>query len=181
MNSMEWAATVGSELSGERYITLRHEDVVTRPEQTIRDLCRFFALEYDAGLFDFSRFKDQSGNPWRANTAFGDIPDKIVPTSVGRWQDKLQSYEIVFVESILGHLFPIYGYEPSGQKIGVSDACQLWDRIHTTPLIRHRFSHWLETGEGTDTYPSDPTDPANWHEAANRESRDLEPGLTSQE
>lgn len=31
-----------------------------------------------------------------------------------------------------------------------------------TPLLQSRLHHWLSTGEGVESYPSDPTDPKNW-------------------
>lgn len=162
LHSLNWAATVGACLAKDRYLVLKHEDFVCNPEKTTREICDFLGISFDPVMFDFSRFSDQSGDRWRSNTAFGDIPDQIVPDSVGRWLSTLQPFEIGFAESVLGDLLPRFGYEMSGCKMKSEDLQLLWDRLATTPLLQSRLKHWLETGEGVEGYPSDPTDSANW-------------------
>ncbi|GAH06483.1 unnamed protein product [marine sediment metagenome] len=38
--------------------------------------------------------------------------------------------------------------------------------IRKTPLIQNRLLNWFITGEGVESYPSDPTNPANWAKKA---------------
>lgn len=166
LHSMKWASTVGRALPADRYLVLRHEDMVTGPGETTRRLCEFLALEYDPIMLDATRFVDQSGSRWSGDSSFGDVDQQIVPVSAGRWRNKLYGFEVMLVESVLGHLLPKFGYEPSGIMVGVEDLSALWDRIGSTPLLQGRLRQWLETGEGVDKYPSDPTDSRNWEKTS---------------
>lgn len=162
LHCLNWAATTGASLADDRYMLLRHEDLVTHPEETARKMCAFLRIPYDPAMFDFSGYKDQRGDPWDGGSSFGDSHQAITPVSVGRWRSKLQPFETAFAESVLGDLLPAFGYELSGVKIETDDLRSLWQRLRATPLLQSRLRHWFETGQGVESYPSDPTDPANW-------------------
>ncbi len=164
LHSMSWSESIGSSLPVERYKIIRHEDLVTTPESTCRDICDFIGIQYDPVMLDASRFVDARSQPWSGDSSFGDIPQQIVSTSVGRWRSALSPYEIVFSESIIGNLMTKFGYELSGTTTSTSDWQQLWSSLNSTPLIKERLGYWLDTGEGVEQYPSDPTDPGNWDE-----------------
>ena len=110
----------------------------------------------------FSRYTDQAGNPWKPHSAFDDVPAKMTTVSVDRWRSTLEPFEIAFAESVIGDMLASFGYEPSGIKFSAGDLSKMWDRLRTTPLLHNRLKRWLETGEGVESYPSEPTNPANW-------------------
>lgn len=162
LHSMHWAATIGATLPKGQYLVLRHEDVVNAPESTVGGLCDFLGVPYEQAMLDLTRSVDQAGDRWDGDSSFGDVGPSIAPVTVGRWRHKLEPFEMLFVESVLGDLLPRFGYQPSGVQTSASDLRLLWDCFRSTPLLQSRLSRWLETGEGVDRYPSDPTDPANW-------------------
>lgn len=162
LHCLNWAATTGASLPKDRYMLLRHEDLVTNPEETTRNICAFLRIQYDPVMFDFSSYQDQKGDPWDGESSFGDSHEEITPISVGRWRSQLQPFETAFIESILGDLLPAFGYEPSGVKVGTADLRTIWERIGATPLLQSRLRNWFETGQGVESYPSDPTNSVNW-------------------
>ena len=162
LHSMDWASKVGSTLNNKQYLILKHEDLVTNPSATIHNICNFLNIQYNENMTDFSSFRDQTGNPWESNSAFGDIPNNITAVSVGRWQQHLKSFEIGLTESIIGNLLETFDYEPSNTKLTRQDLQLMWEHIHSTPLIQQRLRDWLHTGEGVESYPSDPTNPTHW-------------------
>lgn len=165
LHSMGWAAKVGQKLSQDRYYLLRHEDLVLQPQATVTSLCRFLQVEYEPQMLDTAGFKDHQGSkPWQPNTAFRDVSlgDGIAPHTTERWRSNLDSFETVFIESVLGDLLEHFGYKPSKAKVDATGLAELWERLRTTPLLQSRLQHWLSTGEGVESYPSDPTDPKNW-------------------
>ena len=164
LHSMNWAENIGSSLPNNRYKIIRHEDLVTTPELTCREISDFLQIEYDPVMLDASQFVDSKSQPWSGDSSFGDIPQQIVSTSVGRWRSSLSPYEILLSESIIGNLMTKFGYELSGVTTVASDWQQLWSSLKSTPLIKERLGYWLDTGQGIERYPSNPTDPSNWEE-----------------
>jgi len=146
--------------------------LVSEPEKTTKKMCSFLNIDYEPDMLDISRFLDRSEkNKWEINSAFGDIQDKISKVSISRWKTELKKHEIIFVESIIGlNLFKKFGYEPSEIDYKVEELAKIWKYIRLTPLLQNRLHHWLITGEGVESYPSDPTDPANWAEVKKRKN-----------
>lgn len=164
LHSMNWAATVGASLPKDRYLVIRHEDMVTNPEGTGRKACDFLQMQFDPSILDPSKFTDDAGKPWLVETPFEDVTTTITTVSVGRWRERLQPFELLLTESVLGELIPKFGYEPSDVKGSVEDLKKMWDCVHSTPLIQSRMNHWLETGEGVESFPSNPIVSDNWPE-----------------
>ncbi|MBO54723.1 MAG: hypothetical protein CL886_03590 [Dehalococcoidia bacterium] len=162
LHSMNWASTVGPTLRDKSYLILRHEDLVKNPKDTINNVCAFLDIPYLNQMMDFSQYKDQAGNEWKPNTSFNDIPNKITATSAERWKQQLSPFEIGLVESVIGDLLETFGYCESKIQLSAADLQLMWKHIQSTPLIQQRLRHWIETGEGVERYPSDPTNSINW-------------------
>jgi hypothetical protein len=161
---MKWAATVGAALPDDRYFIVRHEDLVTDPGQTTREICRFLDIEFEPIMLDTTKFTNRRGTKkWEGNSSFGDVSSQITARSTNRWRSKLEDFELIFVESIIGDdLLKHFGYQPSGVKVNVAGLQKLWEYLRATPLIQNRLHHWLTTGEGVESYPTDPTNSTNW-------------------
>lgn len=163
LHAMKWAATTAKALPQERFITVRHEDVVSNPEDFAREISSFLDLEFDPGMLDASQYADNTGKPWQPNTAFGDVNQgSISAKTKERWRSTLEPFEIAFAESVIGDLMEEFGYRRSGITIRIEDLAALWERISSTPLLQERLGHWWRTGQGVESYPSNPLDPKNW-------------------
>lgn len=55
-----------------------------------------------------------------------------------------------------------FGYKLSNVDASAQDLGTFWDCIRVTPLLESWLRQWTETDEGLGSFPSDPTDPANW-------------------
>ena len=71
-----------------------------------------------------------------------------------------------------------FGYEASKAKVDAAGLTELWRRVAATPLIQARLQRWLSTGEGVESYPSDPRDPKNWSDGGAREQVEPNPEST---
>lgn len=160
--SMNWAQTRRGVLPEDRYKIVVYEEYVKNPESQIGEICQFLEVPFYQEMLNSDNFKDGLGNPWQPDTAFGDIKEGISKQALQRWKSSLENWEILFTESILGHLLEPFGYEPSGLKFTAEDLATIWERIRETPLIQSRLEHWFNTGEGVELLPSDPRDPKNW-------------------
>lgn len=167
LHSLNWSNDIGKSLPPEKYYVLRHEDIISAPEETTKKLCNFLNIDFEANMLDLESFSNRAGiQKWEGNTAFDDIEDSISTKSTNRWKTKLKKHEILFVESIIGpFLMEKFGYELSGIQFSIKDMHKLWKYLKLTPLIQNRLHQWLITGEGVESYPSDPTIPSNWHES----------------
>ena len=44
---MNWISTIGVALPKDRYYILKHEDLVSEPEITMKKLCKFLEIEFE--------------------------------------------------------------------------------------------------------------------------------------
>ncbi|MFX0134328.1 MAG: sulfotransferase [Candidatus Hodarchaeota archaeon] len=167
LHSLNWSVDIGESLPSDKYYLLRHEDIVSAPEETTKKLCNFLKIDFEPEMLDLKNFSNRSGtHKWEGNTAFDDIEENISIKSMNRWKNKLRKHEILFVESIIEpFLMEKFGYELSGIKFTIRDMHKLWKYLKLTPLIQSRLNQWLITGDGVESYPSDPTIPTNWYES----------------
>lgn len=84
-----------------RYLHLRYEDLVARPEAELARLCDFLGLPYDPEMLTYP-----------ARTTY-DAPD---PSLGFQWRRKLSGREVALVESRVGGLLAAAGYAPSGER-----------------------------------------------------------------
>jgi len=160
--SMNWAQTRRGALPEDRYKIVIYEEYIKHPEAKISEICQFLEVPFYQEMLDSDNFRDGLGDPWKPDTAFGDIEKGISSKALNRWKSSLENWELLFTESILGHLLEAFRYEPSGLSFTATDLAIIWERIKETPLIVGRLEHWLNTGEGVELLPSDPSDPKNW-------------------
>jgi Sulfotransferase family len=104
-----------------RYLILRYEDLVSRPEWTMREVCAFLGEEYEPAMlridgvrrYDALRAASESGSP--VSTAF-----------VGRYRGSLSRADVAFIQSIAGQRMIAFDYRP--------------DPIRLTPGERFRYA-----------------------------------------
>lgn len=164
LHSMNWSLSEGRKLPSDQYFVLKHEDLVMQPEEKVKQLCKYLKIDYEKNMLKVSKFQNKSGKKrWQGNTAFNDIGKNISQKSIKRWKTKLENYEILFVESIIGEkIFNKFNYEVSNNMINSRELNKIWDSLKETPLLQKRLSKWLNTGEGIEDYPSNPLNPKNW-------------------
>ena len=160
--SMNWAKTKGSVISGTRYKIVIYEELIKEPEKKIREICEFLKIPFNEDLIEPKSFKDGKGDQWKSNTAFGDIKEGISSRPSERWKKALEKWEILFTESILGHLLDTFGYKLSNMEFNSTDLACVWERIRETPIIQGYLQHWFSTGEGIECHSSDPRNKDNW-------------------
>jgi hypothetical protein len=105
--SLEWrlAARAGRaavQQHPDRVCSMRYEDLVMQPEDTIRTVCDFLDLPYSPDMLNVRWW----------NTAEGDRSQQtgIVSDAVGRWQRTLDSHEVGLCQWLCGQSFDQAGY-----------------------------------------------------------------------
>ncbi len=125
LKSREQAAKLG----GERYLETRYEDLVRSPEPTLRRICEFVELDYDAGMLGYhkraaERLREMAGelrtDGGHAKQEAGYRVDNHRPTTeppdpskLDRWRREMEPGELRSYEQVAGPLLVELGYEAS--------------------------------------------------------------------
>lgn len=88
-----------------RYAEVRYEDLLARPEGTLRRLCQFLDIEFDPDMVRLEAASEQLGE------AAGQIA--IVQGNTGKYPQAMTSGELARIEAISGHLLRELGYPVS--------------------------------------------------------------------
>jgi Sulfotransferase family len=111
-----WAAGIRLGLDAERrhagrVLTVRYEDLVTAPDQTVAGICEFLGLQYAPDMLAIEQTdpakidKDQSG--WFTGVWAG-----INASAVGKWQRELTPDDQRVFTSVAGAELEAVGYDP---------------------------------------------------------------------
>ena len=155
LHSFMSAKNYSRNLSRKNYYCLRYEDIVNTPFETIKQLCNFLGLEFEQNMLDTLSFTDKSGQKWNGDSSFDKDLKEISKKPVGRWQKYASPVEVYFIEMFNRPIMPEFNYSMTGFELSKEEWNRLYD-ILQDPIIKRRYQHWLDTGQGIEAYPSDP-------------------------
>lgn len=120
---------------GEAAIEVRYEDLVTSPEETVRSLCEFLGIEFNAGMLDYS---DTPAPKGRMNDPVG-IHKYTAPSpaSLDKWMElgadgQLRHFALQYLAAVGDETITALGY----------DAAELRQQIEQTTVAtnaRHLY------------------------------------------
>ncbi|HSJ17650.1 MAG TPA: sulfotransferase, partial [Solirubrobacterales bacterium] len=100
---VEGARRFGRERVAGRYLELRYEDLVARPEPMLRAVCGFLDLEFDPGMLGYHRDRNATSLPDHARLAGPPSPGR-------RWQEEMAPRDAECCEAIAGEVLDELGY-----------------------------------------------------------------------
>lgn len=111
----EWARTQRLALALEpnvpqaRFFKVAYEQILTTPEEVMRDLCQFLGKEYDSGML---RFFDSGEAKRAAKTSelWGNVSKPIMKSNYGKFLTQSSPEEIKIFESVAGDVLDRLGY-----------------------------------------------------------------------
>lgn len=107
----------------DRYRIVHYEELVARPEATLRELCGFLEEPYDEVMLSMegaSEFRDRG-----ANSSYGSRrPGVIATDSIGRYRQVLRPEQIAFIERLAGRAMIRHGYRPDRAALGRATAAR---------------------------------------------------------
>jgi hypothetical protein len=122
---VEDARSLGREVGSERYLEVRYEELVARPEPVVRELCAFASIPYEPAMLDYSGAVDVSAKPHQQRL--------LTPPTRGvrSWRDDMTSSDVRGFEEVAGNLLRELGYgadsAASGQSVGAAAARAWYD------------------------------------------------------
>jgi hypothetical protein len=169
LDCMQHIKRFEAELPSDRFLWIRYEDLVQAPAKTASRVYRFLGLDPSLAGFDPSSWT-LSSKPWEFNSVFHDDNSAFnVGASIKRWAGNLDEDEIAFCEFVCGEMMTEFGYDLSGIQL---DWPCILRRFINDDQITGWFREFLNTGEGVQAWPLDPTKEENWPEV--RETRTLQ-------
>jgi Sulfotransferase family len=101
------ARTLGGRIGAARYVEVRYEDLVGDPESTIRAVCAFAAIPYDAAMLDYTEAVDVSAKPHQQRL--------LTPptTGVRSWREDMSAEDVAAFEAVAGDLLAELEYDVS--------------------------------------------------------------------
>jgi hypothetical protein len=120
---VEDTRSLGRQLGSERYLEVRYEELVARPEPVVREICTFASIRYEPAMLDYTGAVDVSAKPHQQRL--------LTPPTRGvrSWRDDMTSSDVRGFEEVAGNLLRELGYgadsAPSGQSVGAA-AVRAW-------------------------------------------------------
>lgn len=131
--------------------SIRYEELLRRPEETLRGLCRFLHVGFDAAMLDFHRDDLTRGNAGRTDN-WRNLSSPLLRDNAGKFRDGLSEDETRYVETACRAEMPAFGYAPETEP--ATDPAALEARLAGSepvhkPLYdalpddeRHRRAQW---------------------------------------
>jgi len=101
----------GKRVSAKRYLEVKYEQLVERPEHELRRICEFIHEPYDSQMLNFwmknreLKLEPERHLVWKALTL-----EKVTTTQVARWQEELTKDDIANFWAVAGNKMNKLGY-----------------------------------------------------------------------
>lgn len=110
-------------LDGNNLLEVRYEDLLARPEETLRRICKFIGVMYEPAMTGFDLGGqppfDAAVEPWKRKNL-----EPLDPRNTGKWRARMTYAEASMVRLLLGASLTRKGYE-RGPSPGVSSFAML--------------------------------------------------------
>ena len=107
INSIESAQSFGSKIK-ENYIEIRYEELVTKPEEVIKDTCDFLDIDYDSKMLDHTKQVKKLGDTDKEHHS--NLSKPISSDSVGKWKNNLSESDQESITKLLHKHLQRLGY-----------------------------------------------------------------------
>tara|TARA_B100001741_G_C16539517_1_gene593614 strand:- start:220 stop:1155 length:936 start_codon:yes stop_codon:yes gene_type:complete len=107
INSIESAQSFGSKIK-ENYIEIRYEELVTKPEEVIKDTCDFLDIDYDSKMLDHTKQVKKLGDTDKEHHS--NLSKPISSDSVGKWRNNLSESDQESITKLLHKHLQRLGY-----------------------------------------------------------------------
>lgn len=106
---VEWVRRIGALLGPARYLELRYEDLVKRPEEELRRVCSFLGLGYAPEMLEYHRRVERSV-PESRRHIWPKIARPPQADNVEQWRREMTPGQVLCFEKRAGRLLDDLGY-----------------------------------------------------------------------
>lgn len=127
---------IGANLPSARYLELRYEDLLDRPESELRRICGFLDERFDAAMLRYE--EEPTYYPTDAVNAFN-LNRRVIQTNSYKWRQTMTRAELEIVEAAVAPTLLQLGYDTVTAGRQISGLEGLF-RTHLEPLPRRALS-----------------------------------------
>jgi hypothetical protein len=132
------ARRFGRTLGRDRYREVRYEDLLDDPEGTVRSLCEFVNLDFDASMLRYFERAEDLARPAHHPEAHRGLA--LPPTKGLRdWRTQMSPRDLAVFEVLAGDALSRFGYERAVPRPKL--AVRLAAEGHRAQITVHRFTH----------------------------------------
>ncbi|CAA6605005.1 hypothetical protein MTBLM1_40209 [Rhodospirillaceae bacterium LM-1] len=159
LDALQHAMKFQETLDPARFAAVRYEDLASDPERETARLYKFLGLDPSEARLDPTSWIGETGQKWASNSSFSNGARFDVAASIKRWRDNLDPIDRGFVEAICKGAMEHWRYDSFGPP---ADWPEILRRVLPDANLTMMLRLALVNGEGTQAFPTDPVDPANW-------------------
>ena len=105
--------------------TLRYEDLLTNPEETLKNICEFMQVEYEPQMMDFYKKSKYYVGSHHSKLIF----KPIISDNLQKWKNNLSGKEIKVLNLLAKRYLKKYGYEVDNVRLSFRDIIFLLSKI----------------------------------------------------
>ncbi|MCE2928428.1 MAG: sulfotransferase [Candidatus Caenarcaniphilales bacterium] len=128
-NSRFWKqyVTIGTRLQNkyssqpQSFKTIKYEDLLTLPKQTLKEICQFIELPYEESL---SKQNENVFSEWEASWKHK-ASEELDSTRIGAWQKELSDQDQILINWHLSKSLKALGYDVKQVKLAFGDSLRL--------------------------------------------------------
>jgi hypothetical protein len=103
-------------LSADQYMMLQYKDLISSPEERLREISTFLELDYQPAMMEYYKREEkgfaQGESEWKKET--------LKPLQEGKnkeWRHSLTDWQVALVEKYAGEYLSRMGYKPAAKKL----------------------------------------------------------------
>jgi hypothetical protein len=107
----------------ESYLQIKYEELVSNPEDTCREICKFLNVRYIPEILDSEYRKNAVRNIYNStflNQWQPDLSGKITGSNINKWRGELGAGTIRKADYIAGEMGRQFNYEPESEGSGLT-------------------------------------------------------------
>ena len=128
------------DLDSARLLRVRYESLAREPEHSLRRICEFLGVPFDAAMLSFHERTDQlitrTSQAWHPNTF-----KPISASSVERWRSQYSPEEVGLIELVCGSRMGKWGYAREGRALTPGNVLA-WQSLQVR-RVRHKLRRLL--------------------------------------
>lgn len=129
-----------SEKHPDSCLVIRFEDLVEDQENQLRKICKYLAIEYDAGMLDYHKEKMMYA-PNKQNINTNKAPNKELAM---QWKTSLSQEEVDIIDAYAGELLYKFGYIDAIKEKNLSQLSKCFYKIHQAILGELQIQYRLK-------------------------------------
>jgi hypothetical protein len=159
-------------LKPEVYYANKYEDIMNDPKENVTKLTKFLGVEAEDILFEPEKWAETFDPKLVVVPRSAHDGDNIVGYStkrVSNWKKNLEDWEIYLIETLCEKNMKELGYNLENKNFDEENPLfkKGLSEIKKNHFVYKNYLNFKNNGEGTNQYPTDPTDPRNWGQKGN--------------